>query len=239
MNHFFDHLLPVDHSNATPARGTRQRIYRLGFGTVAVVIIWLNGAFGSGKTQTAAALARRMCDAHVADPELVGHAIHRMLPPAQRDDFQDRPQWRSAVAETLAQADRDAVGPIIVPMTLVSPKYFDEIVGTLRRAMVDLRHVTLSASPETLHRRLGGRTPAIASRLLGIDESWAIAQIPRCTSALADPMFGAHVDTDDRSLDEVVEAVAATVHVDLPRGRESIAASKVRQLHTSLRHIRF
>lgn len=63
--------------------------------------IWINGAFGAGKTQTAFELRRRLVDAHVADPELLGFALQRTLPPAARTDFQDLalaaprlPPWR-------------------------------------------------------------------------------------------------------------------------------------------------
>ncbi|MEK4047271.1 hypothetical protein NSU18_27040 [Paenibacillus sp. FSL H8-0048] len=38
----------------------------------AGVIIWLNGTFGSGKTQTAAELHRRIPDSYVFDPENAG-----------------------------------------------------------------------------------------------------------------------------------------------------------------------
>jgi hypothetical protein len=81
------------------------------------VLVWINGAFGSGKTQTTFELLRRAPDAHVADPELIGFGIHRMLPPSARSDFQDRPQWRSAVVATLADAVRAHDGPVLVPMT--------------------------------------------------------------------------------------------------------------------------
>ena len=40
----------------------------------------LNGAFGVGKTQTAHELQRRLRVGHVADPELLGFATHKMLP---------------------------------------------------------------------------------------------------------------------------------------------------------------
>lgn len=53
------------------------------------VLIWINGAFGSGKTQTAHELQRRVGSAHVADPELLGFALHKMLPAHERTDFQD------------------------------------------------------------------------------------------------------------------------------------------------------
>ncbi|MFT4044627.1 MAG: hypothetical protein QM673_15825 [Gordonia sp. (in: high G+C Gram-positive bacteria)] len=66
------------------------------------MIVWFNGAFGAGKTHTAFELARRLENAHIADPELVGYGIHKVLPAAARTDFQDRPQCRSAVIATLA-----------------------------------------------------------------------------------------------------------------------------------------
>lgn len=83
------------------------------------MLIWINGAFGSGKTQTAFELHRRSPGSHVADPELIGFAIHRMLPAHARNDFQNRPQWRSAVVATLADAVAATDDPVLVPMTLV------------------------------------------------------------------------------------------------------------------------
>ncbi|MBQ9717880.1 MAG: tunicamycin resistance protein, partial [Clostridia bacterium] len=37
------------------------------------MILWINGTFGSGKTQTAAELHRRIPDSFVYDPENVGY----------------------------------------------------------------------------------------------------------------------------------------------------------------------
>ncbi|GAB10795.1 hypothetical protein GOARA_062_00630 [Gordonia araii NBRC 100433] len=202
------------------------------------MLIWINGAFGAGKTQVAHELQRRLGRAHVADPELIGYAIHKMLPPGSRDDFQDRPQWRAAVAETLRQADAEADSPVIVPMTMVDPVYFDETVGTLRDAGTDVRHVALVASPETLRRRLAGRVSSVLAAVLGRDETWATAQIDRCVTALADERFAVHIDTDERSLDEVVEAVAAAVDVELTAGRLGPVRSGARRLEVAARHIR-
>jgi hypothetical protein len=102
------------------------------------VLVWINGAFGSGKTQTTFELLRRIPAAHVADPELIGFAVHRMLPPHARNDFQDRPQWRSAVVATLTDAAQARDGPILVPMTLVDQDYFDEIMSGLDAAGGDV-----------------------------------------------------------------------------------------------------
>ncbi|GAA1666771.1 tunicamycin resistance protein [Mycolicibacterium murale] len=201
------------------------------------MLIWINGAFGAGKTHTAHELHRRLPGSHVADPELIGFAMHKMLPAAARDDFQDLPGWRAAVVATLRAAEQAADGPVIVPMTIVRADYFDEIVGALRTD-VDLRHVTLVASPATLQARLGTRLEALGSRVFGGDGTWAMRQIDRCVTALADPRFATHVPTDDRTLDQVVEAVADDVGLKLGRPRLSPLRFQLRRLSVAARHIR-
>ena len=201
------------------------------------MLIWINGAFGAGKTHTAHELHRRIPGSHVADPELIGFAMHKMLPAAARDDFQDLPGWRAAVVATLRAAEQAADGPVIVPMTIVRADYFDEIVGALRTE-TDLRHITLVASPATLQARLGTRLEALGSRVFGGDGTWAMRQIDRCVTALADPLFATHVPTDDRPLDEVVEAVAAEAGLALSRPRLSPLRFQLRRLAVATRHIR-
>ncbi|AQA06307.1 ATP-binding protein [Mycobacterium sp. MS1601] len=201
------------------------------------MLIWINGAFGAGKTHSAHELHRRLPGSEVADPELIGFAMHKMLPAAARRDFQDLPGWRAAVVATLREAERTADGPVIVPMTLVRDDYFDEIVGTLR-ADIEVRHVTLVASPATLRARLGTRLEALGSRVFGGDGTWAMQQIDRCVTALADPRFASHIPTDGRSLDEVVETVAAEVGLKLSGPRLSPLRFQLRRLSVAARHIR-
>ena len=169
------------------------------------MLIWVNGTFGSGKTLTAHELKRRLHGAHVADPELLGFALRKMLPAGARHDFQDLPQWRIGVIATLTQAERASDGPLIVPMTIVRDDYFDEIIGGLRNLGVDLRHYTLAATADTLHRRLRLRHAYLVGRLLGRDETWAVQQIDRCVSALEHERFAVHVETDHLTPNEVVE----------------------------------
>lgn len=49
----------------------------------------------------AADLGHGLPGAWVADPELVGFGLHRLLPPGRRDDFQATPAWRFGVIEVL------------------------------------------------------------------------------------------------------------------------------------------
>lgn len=202
-----------------------------------MVLIWINGAFGAGKTHTAHELQRRMAGARVADPELLGFAMHKMLPPGASTDFQDLPQWRAAVVATLRQAESASAGPVLVPMTIVRDDYFDEIIGALR-ADIDVRHYALIASPETLRTRLGTRLEALGSRLFGGDETWAVRQIERCVTALANERYAVHVPTDHRTLDEVVETIAAEAGLTLTRPRLSSVQFQLRRLSVAARHIR-
>ncbi len=98
------------------------------------MILWLNGAFGAGKTQTACALHRRLPGSYVYDPENAGYFIARNLPePLAEGDFQDYPMWRAFNYNMLDYIAGRYGGDIIVPMTLTNRGYYDELVGALSR----------------------------------------------------------------------------------------------------------
>jgi hypothetical protein len=203
------------------------------------VLIWINGAFGAGKTQVAFELRRRLLNAHVADPELPGFGLQKMLPTSQRADFQDLPQWRAAVVATLEQVDTTHDGPVLVPMSIVVDDYFDEIVGGLRARGVDVRHYALIASPETLRGRLRWRSAYVIARLVGRDETWATNQIDRCVTALAGDRYARHVPTDDVTVDDIVEFIASDACLTLSKPRLSPAQYQLYRLIVGVRHIRF
>ena len=216
----------------------RSELHGFRAGSVGGVIVWINGAFGVGKTQTAHELHRRLDRSRVVDPEVLGLALHKMLPPRARADFQDLPQWRTGVLATLAQVEAMVDGPVIVPMTLVRDDYFDQIVGGLRLRGVDLRHYSLIASPGTLRRRLRQRSGYVLARLAGRDETWATQQIDRCVAALITDRYATQVTAEERSIDEVVEVIAGDAGLTLTRPRYSRPRSQARQLAVGVRHIR-
>ncbi|WP_031468760.1 AAA family ATPase [Sciscionella sediminilitoris] len=202
---------------------------------MAPVLVWINGPFGGGKTQTAFELHRRLPGSIVSDPELIGFGIHRMLPRGMRRDFQEFPAWRTGVREVLdhllrAHAETDQV--IIVPMTLVVGDYFEEIIGKLRAEGHDVRHFALLARPETVRRRLRSRgTPLLRA------DSWALSQVDRCLNALADKRFAEHLYTDELPIPQVADRIAAGI------GRTLLPASGsfrnlVERAKTGIRHIR-
>jgi hypothetical protein len=74
------------------------------------LIIWLNGAFGSGKTTLTEELHRRLPDAVIFDPEYVGYVLTQAVP-APTGDFQDLPHhvFLDVPADTLESRIRAQV----------------------------------------------------------------------------------------------------------------------------------
>ncbi len=117
------------------------------------MIIWLNGAFGSGKTTLTEELHRRLPDAVIFDPEYVGYVLTQAVP-APTGDFQDLPSWRHLVVEHALTLRKFHAATLIVPMTLVNRQYFDEIIGTLRKAGEKVHHVFLDVPADILESRI-------------------------------------------------------------------------------------
>lgn len=196
------------------------------------VIIWVNGAFGSGKSQTTHELHRRIPGSFLYDPENAGYFIRKNVPSSTAlDDFQDYPMWRESNYGMLNYINGKFDGVILVPMTLVNPVYFDEIVGRLRRDNRTVHHFALCASKETLLRRLKSRGEGA--------NSWAARQIDRCREGLSHEVFRHHLDTDALTIGEVSEQVAALAGIRLLPDNRSAIRKKADRLLTQLKQIRF
>lgn len=195
------------------------------------MLIWINGAFGAGKTQTAHELHRRLLGSWIFDPEEIGFFLRRMLPEVrQLNDFQDYPLWRQLSVQLLAAAAQEKQQPVIVPMTLVNPTYFSEIMQGLQQLDVDVRHFALLATPETLYRRLQRRGDGRGS--------WPAQQVDRCVAALAAPEFTHHLYTDERSIAANAEAIAQHCGLALgPRGGPF--RTRLQRWQVQLQHIRW
>lgn len=194
------------------------------------LIIWINGAFGIGKTQTAGELYRRLPGSFIYDPENFGFWMRKNEPrELHTEDFQDEPLWRDVSTAMLSRIAHGFDGIVIVPMTLTTPAYYEEIIGSLRREGLEVIHVQLTATRETLLRRQ-------RSRLDGPD-SWAARHIPRCLVAFENPLFENKIPTDGLSIPEVAERVAEICGLTL-LPRRNFLRSKLDQLLTSLGAIR-
>jgi AAA domain len=199
------------------------------------MLLWINGPFGGGKTQTAYELRRRMPGSVVCDPEHVGFGLRRALPPDLRGDFQDIPAWRQGVREVLGMALRGHGGTVIAPMTLVEHRYFAEIVGGLRAEGHDVRHFTLLAERATVLRRLAERGPGRGLKR----ESFAVRRLDDCLERLADPRFAEHIRTDRLTIPQVADRVAHCAGLPIAPDTDSRLRGRLRRYAVGVRHIRF
>jgi hypothetical protein len=200
-----------------------------------IVLLWINGPFGGGKTATAYELQRRLPGSAVCNPEHLGFGLHRMLPPAQRTDFQTLRSWRSGVHEVLDVAARNHPGPIIVPMTLVYPGYYDEIIGRLRDDGHDVRHFALLADRATVLRRLNRRAFGLGLR----HERWAVDRLDDCLARLSEPEFAQHLHTDQQTVPQVADTIARLAALPIRPDTDGPLRGSLRRYATTLRNVRF
>ncbi|WP_327409257.1 ATP-binding protein [Streptomyces sp. NBC_01281] len=209
------------------------------------MLLWINGPFGGGKTQTAHEIRRRLPGSVLCDPEHPGFGLRRMLPPELRGDFQDLASWRQGVVEVLDLTLGRHDGVVIAPMTVTDPRYFAETVGRLRELGHDVRHFTLLAERETVLGRLRQRGFGRLLRYVaGKDaplrrESWAVEQLDHCLERLREPEFAEHLWTDRTSVARTADRIAVLAGLTLTPNRDGLVRGRLRRAWTSARHIRF
>ena len=122
------------------------------------MIIWINGAFGSGKTTVSNILNKSIKNSAIYDPEAIGDTISNLVPKNMRlEDFQDYPEWRRWNKELLKSISSNYGGILIVPMTLYKKAYYDDIIGSLIKEGIEIRHFLLKVSKEEILNRLESR----------------------------------------------------------------------------------
>jgi hypothetical protein len=199
------------------------------------VLVWINGPFGGGKTASAVELQRRLPGSMICDPEHLGFGLHRMLPPVMRTDFQDLQAWRSGVREVLDLVARTHEGPVIVPMTLIDPRYFAQIVGRLRDDGHDVRHFALLAERATVLRRLNRRAFGLGLKR----ERWAVDRLDDCLARLQEPEFAHHIYTDKLTVPQIAETIARIAGLPVVPDTDGRLRASLRRYATTIRHIRF
>ena len=131
-------------------------------------ILWVNGAFGSGKTTTADKLVELVPGARIFDPEIVGFMLrHYITEPIQ--DFQDWPAWRALVPEVAAQLLQHYGGVLVVPMTILREDYLTEILAGLTLHGIEYQHTLLDVSETELIRRIEADTVEAGARQWRLD----------------------------------------------------------------------
>jgi hypothetical protein len=209
------------------------------------MLLWINGPFGGGKTQTAHEIQRRLPGSVICDPEHAGFGLRRMLPPELRGDFQDLTSWRQGVVEVLDLALTKHDGVVIAPMTVTDSGYLDETVGRLRELGHDVRHFTLLAQRETVLGRLrergfGHLLQYVAGKNAGLgSETWAVRRLDHCLERLSEPEFAEHLWTDHSTVPKTADRIAVLAGLTLRPNNEGALRTRLRQARVGIRHIRF
>lgn len=209
------------------------------------MLLWINGPFGGGKTQTAHEIQRRLPGSVVCDPEHAGFGLRRMLPPELRGDFQDLASWRQGVVEVLDLALGKHDGVVIVPMTVTNSRYFEETVGRLTELGHDVRHFALLAERETVLKRLRERGFGhLLQYVAGKDaplrrESWAVRQLDDCLERLREPEFAEHLWTDHTTVAKTADRIAVLAGLTLTPNKDGAVRGRLRRAWTGAKHVRF
>ncbi|MDF0528649.1 AAA family ATPase [Tsukamurella sp. 8F] len=119
------------------------------------MIVWLNGSHGVGKTTTSRLVQDVIPDSRVLDAEKVGATLMGItpgLPPT--DNFQHWDPWRPLVVDTVRRVLDYTGGTLVMPMTVLVERYWDEISGGLAEHGIPVRHFVLHADRDTLRQRI-------------------------------------------------------------------------------------
>lgn len=195
------------------------------------MILWINGAFGSGKTQTAFELNRILPNSYVYDPENVGYFLRKNQPKSmQIDNFQDEPLWREFNFKMLKNISDNYNGTIIVPMTIFKEDYFNDIITKLRESGVSVDHYVLGASKKIILKRLRKRFEN--------KNSWAATQIDNCIDGFKHPIFENYIDTEYLTIEQNAKFIAINSKLEFIDIQINLFQKILRKILTQIKHIR-
>lgn len=170
------------------------------------MIIWINGAFGSGKSTTAESLHLRISNSHIYDPEQVGYFLWDSFPEGMKNkgDFQNINIWRSINYEIIKHIYDNYNGTLIIPMTIVNLEYYNDIIGKLIKDGIEIRVFVLMARKNTIKQRLLNRGE--------FPDSWAEKQIDRCLDYFERIIKGTKIYTDNLSVRTLTDFIIDTIN---------------------------
>ena len=147
------------------------------------MIIWINGAFGVGKSSVTTELLRLAPDLSVFDPEEIGELVTAVRP-APTGDFQDLPVWRRLVGTVAGALAEHAPGPLLVPMTLLVEDYARQIFTGVRNQGHHLIPVVLHCAPDELAERIDRAAAIDEPAVAASRRDWRHARRPDYYQAL-------------------------------------------------------
>ena len=146
-------------------------------GKVQVVIIWLNGTFGAGKTTTAELLTEKSGGLRMFDPESVGYMLRPNLSDYPVTDFQHWDPWRVLTPIVADELIRFSGQNLVAPQTVLREAYWDELMRGLSERGHGVLHVLLEADEPILRSRID------ADEELAVARQWRLDHLPKFAEA--------------------------------------------------------
>lgn len=167
------------------------------------MIIWINGAYGVGKSTLADAMAVKMNNALIFDAEEVGNAVRENYPNCPYGYiFEDYPLWGEFCYMLLKDIHVKFHKDILVPMTLLRKESYG-IIEKLNQDGIKTHLVILEASHQTIHDRILARGEE--------EDCWCMENIELAREG-SSALPGIHIQTDGRTVDELVDLVLSKLN---------------------------
>lgn len=169
-----------------------------------MMIIWINGTFGVGKTETAKMVYKKLQNSYLYDPEELGSIIRKQIPvELWEEDFQDHEEWRMWNHHLLKKVTTETEKVVIVPMTLTNEQYYQEIISRLTKEGIKIHHFTLVAEPQTILDRLMERGDG--------NNEWIMNRTEMNVKQLSATFFQIHINTEKLTVEETALEVIKLV----------------------------
>ena len=119
-------------------------------------VLWLNGAFGVGKSTTAIHIAAGDPSWHLFDPEWVGYMLRANLHGFETEDFQDLPSWRTLVPKVAHEVASHTGRDLLAVQTVLRADYWRQLRAGMSAHGLGVLHVVLDAGEAALRQRIDG-----------------------------------------------------------------------------------
>jgi chloramphenicol 3-O-phosphotransferase len=175
------------------------------------MVVFVNGAFGIGKTSVARRLRRELPGSAIFDPELVGLVLRRLpsFVPLQgrgTGDFQDLASWRR-ISLLGIRGVRALRRIVIVPMAFSRLDYLHELLRGAARFDADVRHFCLVAPLPIVLERLAKRGGDLADPAL----AWQVRRAEECCVAHRSAEYAEPIEASDRTPEQLAAEIAARI----------------------------
>jgi len=174
------------------------------------MIVWINGAFGAGKSTTASVLTEQVPTLRLFDPEHVGYMLSANLGGVDFADFQDLAAWRTlvpAVARHIAELTQQQ---LLAVQTVLVEEYWCELLAGLRAHDFDVFHVVLDVDDAALETRIRGDEHERQAEGWRLDHAVTYRAQREWMVSAADLV----VDTTSMSASQAAAAIGAALPVD-------------------------